>query len=78
MKSLALKTLGAVAMLLLALLDISLNVLFNGRKETISCRAGRAAASGKLWGKLLCTCLNEIDPGHCDRAVNNPLGGLKE
>lgn len=76
MKKLVLATLGRVAWLLLVLLDVSVNVLFNGRVETISSRACRARNSGRLWGKALCLLLDKANPGHCDRAAADPLGPL--
>lgn len=60
----------------LSFLDIILNKIFNGRYETVSCRAGRARDSKRIWGESLCWVLDKLDPGHCDRAKNNPLGGL--
>lgn len=59
-------------------LDVFVNIVFNGRVETISSRAARATAAGKWWGKLLCKALDRIDPGHCERAAKDPLGGLQK
>lgn len=76
MRKLILRTLRRAVLLLLVLLDVMVNRLFNGRIETISSRAGRARASGRTWGCVLCHWLDEIDPGHCADAMKNPLGNL--
>jgi hypothetical protein len=65
-----------VGWMLLVLLDISVNRLFNGRVETISSRAGRSRNAGKAWGMARCGALDEVNPGHCDRAIKQPLGPL--
>lgn len=44
-------------------------------RETISSRAGKAAARGKLGGRLLCRMLHALDPDHCRRSVHEELGG---
>lgn len=51
-------------------LDVFLNVVFNGRVETISARAGRAARHGKKWGQKLCQVLDIVDDNHCEDADN--------
>ena len=49
--------------------DEFVNVLFRGHcDETISARAGRAAAEGKLWGRLLRRVLDWLQPNHCELA----------
>ena len=56
----------------LVALDIAVNRLFNGRVETISSRAGRARASGRVWGCVLCKILDDIQPNHCANAMKKP------
>lgn len=77
MRKLILRTLRRIVWLLLVLLDVSLNRIFNGRVETISSRAGRARNSGRKWGCVLCGWLDYLDPGHCERAIRDPLAGLE-
>lgn len=76
MKTLVINTLIHGLKILLVLLDICINRLFNGRVETISSRAGRGVKSRKLWAVVLCRLLDRIKPGHCERATQNPKGGL--
>lgn len=76
MKALILHTLQRILWILLVLLDVMVNRLFNGRIETISSRAGRSRASGRTWGCVLCRWLDAIDAGHCEKAMNDPLGSL--
>lgn len=57
---------------LLLALDVAANILFNGRVETISSRAARAAGNGRPWGMWLCRLLNDVDPGHCAREAKGP------
>lgn len=46
-------------------LDQFCNCILGGHPgETISARTGRAAAEGKLWGKILAAVLNRIEPNH--------------
>ena len=46
--------------------DVFCNVILDGNiDETLSARSGRAAAAGKLWGKVLAGTLNFFFPGHC-------------
>lgn len=46
------------------------NVAGNGHLgQTISSRAAHAAAAGKTWGKLVCSGLDTINPGHCKNAL---------
>ncbi len=53
------------------------NVSLNGALgQTISSRA--AHNRGKWWGCVLCKILNEVDPGHCDRALTDPVQNLEE
>lgn len=77
MKDLAVNTLLKVLRMLLILLDIAVNRLFNGRVETISARAGRGVKSKKTWALILCALLDRIKPGHCKEAAKDPQGGLK-
>lgn len=76
MRKLILRNLRDILLRIMILLDVMTNRLFNGRIETISSRAGRARASGRTWGCILCRLLDDIDPGHCDEAIKNPLGRL--
>lgn len=39
--------------------------------ETISARAGKAAARGRPWGCVLCRLLDWIEPGHCQGAIQH-------
>ena len=49
--------------------DEFVNVLTGGNlDETVSSRAGRAAYTGKLWGKILSWWLGKISKNHCRRA----------
>lgn len=53
-------------------LDRLVNALLHGSAvETLSARAGRAAARGAWWGRAVCWLLDRLDPGHCERAVRN-------
>jgi len=46
--------------------DVLCNVICYGNSdETLSARSGRAAAKGKLWGRILAGALNRCFPGHC-------------
>jgi len=46
------------------------NAAANGHPdETISSRAARAELQGRRWGCVLCRLLDEIDPGHCAKAL---------
>lgn len=74
MRKLILRTFRSILFMLLVFLDVCVNRLFNGRVETISSRAGRARASGRTWGCILCRWLDDIDHGHCASAMTNPLG----
>jgi hypothetical protein len=58
------------------LVDVAVNRLVNGRVEMISTRAARARLRGEAWGCRLCRWLDFIDPGHCGRALRDPLGPL--
>lgn len=42
--------------------------------ETISSRAGKARLQGRRWGCVLCTLLDKLDPGHCDRFIERDRG----
>ncbi len=74
MKAYFISAMRRVIFSLLILLDVCINHLFNGRVETISSRAGRARASGRTWGCVLCRWLDSIDPDHCATAQKYPLG----
>lgn len=76
MRKLFLRTFHRFIWALLVLLDVSINKLFNGRVETISSRASRARASNRRWGIWLCWVLDDINPGHCQRAAEKPTGDL--
>ena len=58
--------------------DQALNAALVGRPgaedETISSRAGKAARQGKAWGCLLCRLLDRIDPGHCEKHIEEDEG----
>jgi hypothetical protein len=59
-------------------LDDFANVAANGTLgQTISYRAATAMRQGKRWGCVLCGWLDEVDPGHCTRALNDPKQDLK-
>jgi len=46
------------------------NAAFGGSEdETISSRAGKAARAGKRWGCVFCRLLDQLDPGHCETAI---------
>ena len=77
MRKLILRTFHRLVWMVLVLLDVCVNRLFNGRVETISSRAGRARASGRAWGCILCRLLDDIQPNHCADAMADPLGILK-
>lgn len=53
--------------------DQTLNAALVGKPgsedETVSSRAGKAERQGKRWGCLLCRLLDQIDPGHCSRNI---------
>ena len=40
---------------------------------TISARAGTAAAHGRSWGSWLSLALDELEPGHCAKAIRNDI-----
>jgi hypothetical protein len=68
--------LGAYSSNILYAVDLLASALTGGdARETISSRAGKGAAEGKLGGRLLCRFLSWLDPGHCQRAVHEELGG---
>lgn len=57
-------------------LDQSLNAAAGGAPdETISSRAARAEAAGHWAGRSLCWLLNIIDPGHCQKALEQERSG---
>lgn len=46
------------------------NTATNGNTgETVSSRAGRARRKGRAWGCVLCGLIDKIDPGHCERFI---------
>jgi len=52
--------------------DDTLNVVFGGKVgETVSAHAATARRDGRLWGCWLCSALEVLWPGHCDRALKN-------
>lgn len=56
-------------------LDEGLNVALGGAEnETVSARAGRAKASGKRWGCVLCGLLDRLQKGHCEKAMTAKIG----
>lgn len=58
--------------------DQALNAALVGKSgsedETVSSRAGKAARHGKTWGCLLCRLLDKIDPGHCEKHIEEDEG----
>lgn len=58
--------------------DQALNAALVGRAgsedETISSRAGKASRAGKRWGCILCKLLDAIDPGHCEKSIEEDEG----
>lgn len=47
----------------------------NNEDETVSSMAAKAARKRKVWwAVVLCWALEKIDPGHCDRAIENDRG----
>lgn len=58
-------------------IDATSNVAGNGTwGQTISARAARARCDGRWWGRALCWLLNEVNPGHCDKALTDPNQNL--
>ena len=52
-----------------------LNALTGGtREETLSRRAGERAASGVVWGCVLCRALDFFDRDHCAKSVERRDG----
>nr|WP_294864336.1 hypothetical protein [uncultured Pseudogulbenkiania sp.] len=55
--------------------DQTLNAAIGGNEdETISSRAGKGARRGVWRYCLLCRLLDQIDPGHCERSIENDKG----
>lgn len=55
------------------------NAAFNGRLgQSISSRAAHAQVAGKQWGCDVCAMLDDIDPGHCERALTAKNQNLQE
>jgi hypothetical protein len=51
------------------------NAAFGGSEdETISSRAGKAARVGQRWGCVFCRLLDQLDPGHCEKAIEADEG----
>lgn len=59
--------------------DQALNAALVGQPgsedETVSSRAGKASREGKVWGCWLCRLLNKIDPGHCEKSIEDDEQG---
>lgn len=52
--------------------DQALNAANGGSEdETISSRAGRAAARGDRWGCVLCKVLDAIEKDHCKNSIGS-------
>ena len=52
-------------------LDQGANCLLGGDpQETLSSRIGKVAADGHKWAVLVCKVLDWLDPGHCQRSVD--------
>lgn len=59
-------------MRILIAVDRLFNAIFRGKdRETISHRAARARSQGKTWGCILCRLLDLVNPGHCDREIDD-------
>ena len=59
--------------------DQALNAALDGspgsEDETVSSRAGKAARTGRRWGCVLCRLIDKIDPGHCERNIEEDEKG---
>lgn len=55
-------------------LSAALIGLAGSEDETISSLAGKAARKGMAWGCILCCLLDKIDPGHCQRNIEEDEG----
>ena len=53
---------------------VNVIVLFGASNETISERAAKARNAKREWGCVLCSLLDKINPGHCDRALTSKIG----
>jgi hypothetical protein len=52
--------------------DLVGNVATNGTiGEYISTRAGRQQREGRRWACVLCRLLDAVDPGHCERSLQD-------
>ena len=52
-------------------LSQGLNTVFRGGSpdETLSSAAGKAKSEGRTWGSFLCWFLDWVDPGHCEKSI---------
>ncbi|MDE1988884.1 MAG: hypothetical protein KGI82_00300 [Betaproteobacteria bacterium] len=51
-------------------IDDADNIALNGRLgQSISSRAAFACKAHRTWGCLLCSLLDDVNPGHCARAL---------
>ncbi len=58
--------------------DDAANVALNGRLgQSISSRAAFACKAHREWGCITCTLLDDVNPGHCLRAISAPDQNLK-
>ncbi len=76
MMSVIVRTLRQITWLLVVLADVLINWLLFRRVRTVSATAAEARDAGRRWGCVLCRWLDAVDPGHCDNALNDPLGPL--
>ena len=58
--------------------DLADNVALNGRLgQSISSRAAQACKVHSKWGCVVCTLLDDVNPGHCARALTAGDQNLK-
>lgn len=63
---------------LLVALDQLANTIIGGHPdETISSNMGKRARKGERLGILACKVLNFIDPGHCERYIEEDEGFIE-
>ena len=57
-------------------LSQGLNAVFRGGSpdETLSSVAGKAKHRGKAWADILCWFLDRVDPGHCEKSIEDDEG----